>query len=515
LSPETAATGRGRTTKGRRPGGRKTQSRFAGLAGGEASTDVFDATDEAVDDGIVGGLASRARTVEGHAVVEIDVSRIAPHPYNDPRRSQPQPGNPKWDELVNGVRANGVKVPGLLVTRQAFLDRRPEAEELVGQADYIAIYGHRRRAALIAAARTMLPCVIDDSVMEDDGDLDQMTLENLGREDLSELAEARLFARYSEQLGLGQRAIADKLGVDQGTVSRRLALLLLCPEAQEALERKDLPGAAAAALAGALPYGPPRGWQKSPDPEQASAARRADQVAALSLMLAENMTPARAAERIVSERQSRARAAADGLKLVDPVEEFGKQQTQHRLYNEEQVEAARSAGHLVAAIDPGQGTLAYYSSQAAVADAAATQTEELGRQRKAASDGRRESCLKLATTPAGRDALLEILVIQRLLGEEKQPGEVWKLAHQWAKAAGIDPPEDMTEFRAAPHHTASQKDRSHLAWILAIARFEISAQSSADWGPSEVLYLELLTSRVGHQPSPWEQRQLEHAVTRT
>ena len=41
--------------------------------------------------------------------------------------------------------------------------------------------------------------------MDDHGDLDAMTLENLGRQDLSEIAEAQMFARYSE-LGMGQHA---------------------------------------------------------------------------------------------------------------------------------------------------------------------------------------------------------------------------------------------------------------------------------------------------------------------
>jgi len=53
--------------------------------------------------------------------------------------------------------------------------------------------------------------VVDDSVLADGGDLGAMTIENLGREDLTELQQAEMFAHYSEA-GLGQRAIADKLG---------------------------------------------------------------------------------------------------------------------------------------------------------------------------------------------------------------------------------------------------------------------------------------------------------------
>ena len=46
------------------------------------------------------------------------------------------------------------------------------------------------------AGRNTMPAVIDDAIMADNGDLDAMAAENLGRQDLSDLAQADLFARY-------------------------------------------------------------------------------------------------------------------------------------------------------------------------------------------------------------------------------------------------------------------------------------------------------------------------------
>jgi ParB family chromosome partitioning protein len=373
----------------------------------------------------------------------------------------------------------------------------------------VAVYGHRRLAAAKAAGEATMKAVVDDATMDNDGDLDAMALENLGREDLGDLAEANMYARYSEVLGMGQRAIGDRLGVDQGTVSRRLALLLLCPEVQEALEQRKLPSAAAAALAGALPYGPTRKWQKDPSPDQATAARRADQVAALDLITRSNITPLRAAERVLAERESRESAAARGLRLVDPSSEFGKQQVEHRLYSDDAIEAARNENRLVAAISPDQGTLVYYTQVLATRDEA---TEvDTQRLRKEATAARRSVCTRLAEAPPAKDALLDLLVSQRLEGQESQPAEVWRLAHQLAKSANLDLATTGEDLRAISHQVAKPAIRQHVAWLLALARYEVSASSSTSWGAAEVTYLSLLTARGGYSPTTWEQKQLDLA----
>lgn len=176
-----------------RPGGRKTANRFAALAGG----DDLDATttpppqSETPDSGGLIAAMSAAATHDASRVVHIPPAHLSPHPFNDPRRSEPQPGDPKWEELVNGVRANGVRLPVLAVPREVFLATRPAAaQHLHGEARYVLVYGHRRRAAALEAGQPTVPVVVDESIMVDDGDLDAMATENLGRQDLSELAEA-------------------------------------------------------------------------------------------------------------------------------------------------------------------------------------------------------------------------------------------------------------------------------------------------------------------------------------
>ena len=348
-----------------KPGGKRTANRFAKLAGGDATPEshLSPAVDDDPDasDGLIAGMSAVA-VDEAHHVVEIAVSEIAPHPFNDKARSQPQPGDPKWDELLNGVRANGVRLPVLVVPRDAFTAARPGAAgEISPDARYVLIYGHRRRAAALEAGRNTMPAVIDDAIMADNGDLDAMAAENLGRQDLSDLAEADLFARYSE-IGLTQRAIADRLGVDQATVSRRLALLLLAPEVRQAVDDGELPSAEAAALSGKLPYGPLRRWQKSKDPDQDTDQRRAEQIEAQRLILQHNWSASRAAERIVVERDARAEAAALGITLIeDPRAELGDHYTDHRISRDEYT----SDADVVGAINPSTGYLDLYTRSTA------------------------------------------------------------------------------------------------------------------------------------------------------
>ncbi|MBS4730624.1 ParB/RepB/Spo0J family partition protein [Mycobacterium sp. SM1] len=524
-------------------GSRKTANRFAKLAGGgeSAATDAErsptsgDAPTE--NSGLIAGISAVA-TDEAHHVVQIQVAEIAPHPFNDPRRSQPQPGDPKWEELLNGVRANGVRLPVLVVPREAFLAARPStAAQLPPQTRYVLVYGHRRRAAALEAHRDTVPAVVDEAIMADDGDLDAMATENLGRQDLSELAQANLFARYSE-LGLSQRAIAERLGIDQATVSRRLALLLLAPELRRAVDAGELPSAEAATLAGALPYGPPRRWQKTKDPDQLSEQRKAEQVQALQLVLERGMLATRAAERVIAERKARAKAAELGILLVDnPRAELGENCHKYRIAE------YQPGTDVIGAINPGSGELDLYARPAAsghdglaenaLADAVTAgdtasappdsptppPTDATGPDADLVDDGRagitekecaqtaaaeaqaqrRQFCAMLIKHQPSNAELLKILVNQYLSGvaARSATSEVGALLRDWdAAAAGT-----------------GEKARNVRAWHRAVAAAELHTAELKDktWDDDAIAHVELLMNRVGYQPTPWERSQLDAA----
>lgn len=535
-------------------GKRKTANRFAQFAGGDAADIPSPAVEGSTEvSGLIGGMSAIAAG-SAHRVLQLSVSEIAPHPFNAAERSQPQPDDPKWEELLASVRANGVRLPLLAVSREAFVAARPEAGSSIDDGyRYVLIYGHRRRIAALEADRQSVPVVVDDGVLADHGDLDAMATENLGREDLPDLAEAELFARYSD-IGLSQRAIAERLGVNQATVSRRLALLLLAPEVRKAVETGRLPSAEAAILSGMLPYGPPRRWQKSKDPDQGSDRRRAEQVEAQRLVVQHNWTASRAAERVIAEREARAEARGLGVVLVDdPRAELGEHYIDHRISRDEYQPGA----DVVGAINSGTGYLDLYVRSLAVPDespsppsdgdgddgglgpvsghAPPESAPERPESAGAASDPpppevrddlqeepavvdpetarrsedvaaaaaaqahRRQACSTLIGLAPTNAELLKTLVRQYLSGVAVrcQTSAVRALLRDW---------DSHVEGN-------SDKARSTMAWHRAVAADELHTAELKDkmWDDDAVAHIERLIDRVGYQPTEWERRQLDAA----
>lgn len=526
---------------------RKTVNRFANLAGGDTTNPLPPSpdADQGRDEfGLIGAMSEADRHGRAVRVVEIPLSATAPHPFNDPDRSQPCPEDGKWSELVRSIEVNGVRLPILAVPRDAFLAARPAATaQIPDDAQYILVYGHRRRAASLQAGKKTIPAVIDHAIMADDGDLDAMAAENLGRQDLSEWAEANLYARYSD-LGLSQRAIAGRLGVDQATVSRRLALFLMAPEVRDAVADGRIRAADAATLAGALPYGPQRRWQKSKDAEQNTARRREEQCAALTLILERSMTAARAAEWILAARSARAQAEQWGIALVDdPRAELGERFYEHRV---DEYDGSRD---LIAALDPALGTLVLYartipdeetgaggpvaetgcgnaedvpgapssisSESDAESDAENSGSEDdrdpepalIAEQRRTDADSaaaaqahRRRSCAALAAQPISNADLLRILVRQYLSGVAARSGTsaVSALLDDWDACAEGE----------------GERARAARAWHRAVAAAELHTTELADvaWDDDAVAHVRMLIDRVGYQPTGWEQQQLDRVA---
>lgn len=492
-------------------GSRRTASKLARYAGGDDSVALLEAAkDLTPDGGITAGLASIA-AADGQKYIEaVPVAAVAPHPFNPPARSAPQPDNARWNELVNSVRAAGVQVPILLVSRDAFVAARPSLESGIGpDAKYVIVYGHRRRAAAEAAGLETIPAVLDDSVLTEGGDLDAMTIENLGREELTGLQRAEIFAYYSEA-GLGQRAIAEKLGFDQSTVSRSLSLLLLAPEVLQAVEAGDLKTTEASTLAGQLPYGPPRPWQQEPDSGQESEGRRAEQIEAFHLVVA-GATPKRAAERVLAERRTRKRAEAEGVEIVDPAERFGPDHQRHALRS-----PAEAGGAVVAAIDALQGGLVYYPAEvpslAPTTDTAASDKPAAvdSKQRGAAMKSRRAACQRLVAAPPPREKLLPLLAAQyagALTTLATGPAG-WNLAFELSRGAGLVSSEhpDVASYRAAAAQETELKRQLEIAWACAVAAYELHAADKGRqvWNHVDLAYLQLLQERAGYSPTPWE-----------
>jgi ParB family chromosome partitioning protein len=107
------------------------------------------------------------------------------------------------------------------------------------------VAGHRRLAASQIAGLAEVPVIERD--LSEREQLAIMLVENLQREDLSPLQEARAYARLKD-MGLTQADVARTVGVPGHRVQSRLQILKLCPEVQELYERNVLPTTLAPAL---------------------------------------------------------------------------------------------------------------------------------------------------------------------------------------------------------------------------------------------------------------------------
>lgn len=169
-------------------------------------------------------------------VSEIAINEIRPNPLQ-PRRQFRDAG---LSELANSIKRHGVLQP-IVVTRD------PEG-------GFTLIAGERRWRAAAVAGLARVPAV----VREAGADLERLTMaliENLQREDLTPIEQARAFQHLRSELGLSQEEIASRVGKDRSTVANSLRLLQLPLEVQQQVEDGALSAGHARALAGVAEAG--------------------------------------------------------------------------------------------------------------------------------------------------------------------------------------------------------------------------------------------------------------------
>jgi ParB family transcriptional regulator, chromosome partitioning protein len=144
------------------------------------------------------------------------------------------------EELAASIRSQGVVQPIVV---------RPVGAPGVGeQQRYEIIAGERRwRAAQMAGLRT-IPAVIRH--VADNAAIAMALIENIQREDLNPLEEARALERLIAEFGLTHQQTADAIGRSRAAVSNLLRLLELAPEVSDRLERREIEMGHARALLG-------------------------------------------------------------------------------------------------------------------------------------------------------------------------------------------------------------------------------------------------------------------------
>jgi len=110
---------------------------------------------------------------------------------------------------------------------------------------WVVISGERRyRAALRAGLRTVA-CVFADGGLTHSEILQEQIIENLLREDLRPIEQARAYRQLMDLHGWTAKELSGELHVSQGAISKSLSLLTLPAELQEQVEGGSIPATAA------------------------------------------------------------------------------------------------------------------------------------------------------------------------------------------------------------------------------------------------------------------------------
>src|SRR5215472_2165460 len=151
---------------------------------------------------------------------EVSLELIDPNPYQTRRRIKEE----SLEELADSIRSSGVVQPVVL---------RPEPN---GRFQLVA--GERRWLASKRAGKTAIPAVIRQ--ISNEQAMEITIIENLQREDLNPMEQARAFERLSREFGLTQEQIATRTGKDRASIANFIRLLKLPQPFQEALENGQL-----------------------------------------------------------------------------------------------------------------------------------------------------------------------------------------------------------------------------------------------------------------------------------
>jgi ParB family chromosome partitioning protein len=144
------------------------------------------------------------------------------------------------DELAASIRRQGVIQP--IVVRALPL---PASD---AEPRYEIIAGERRWRAAQQAGLAEIPAIIRD--VPDDAVVAMSLIENIQREDLNPLEEARAFGRLISEFGLTHQQVAESVGRSRTAVTNLLRLMELAPEVGELVERRELDMGHARALLG-------------------------------------------------------------------------------------------------------------------------------------------------------------------------------------------------------------------------------------------------------------------------
>lgn len=161
---------------------------------------------------------------------ELAVDDVGPNPFQ-PRSHFDEQG---IEELATSIRSTGVLQP-ILVRR-------------LDGGGYQLVAGERRLKAARVAGMARIPAVVRDVTEREM--LELSLIENVQREDLSPIDEAKAYSTLVEKVGLTHDQISERVGKQRVTVTNSIRLLALPAEVQDMVSRGTLTSGHARALLG-------------------------------------------------------------------------------------------------------------------------------------------------------------------------------------------------------------------------------------------------------------------------
>lgn len=178
----------------------------------------------------------KEKNIQGFEIISI--TNIAKNPEQPREEFSPE----ATEELAESIREKGILQP-------VIVRRRSEQEKSTGGGQpYELVCGERRLKAALLSGLEKIPAIVKDIAR---GELLEWALvENIQREDLNPLEEAKAYERLINDHRLSQEEVAKRIGKNRATIANAVRLLRLPLEVLEYLKEGRLTSGHARAILG-------------------------------------------------------------------------------------------------------------------------------------------------------------------------------------------------------------------------------------------------------------------------
>lgn len=159
----------------------------------------------------------------------------------DPRLLKPNPYQPRrtFDEETLEELSSSIKVHGVI---------QPVVAQKDVDGSYFIVAGERRTRASILAGLEKIPVVLSD--VKEESKLEVALIENIQRENLNPIEEAKAYQAIIEMGNITQNELSQRVGKSRPAITNSLRLLQLSQEMQEALKQGKITAGHAKVLLG-------------------------------------------------------------------------------------------------------------------------------------------------------------------------------------------------------------------------------------------------------------------------